>query len=682
LERNGVEAVALIESPRQWEDGEKVRTSYGIGVVKGFYPIWDLYDVELDWRPLDEQVKEYEDQEAVKKEAAEARGTLRSLSSKITDRNAVGATAPLQTVVEEDDESNYMSPATSFDASKRSSKQSLTGIDQTGRLTPAPIDEENPVLLPPTQEDSPHEFIFDADAFDRKAVTSPQPTLDETIGTSSIEEGSVAKPTSLAASPVPSSVTAKGRTSQTRHIGKYSAKIHGRDLHKYVPPSLPKLEKDDRSKFSFWATDSVKSAVSDTNVDKSKATYSPGERVTTPYGLGIVFDHRQKSRIVVVDMSGPWSARAYLQDSIIKREDFGLLGNVLRRFSTAQTSPKRKSSGIQGANERVPHVAGTTICTPFGEGIVVRPLPPVTPSSSPKKVGHVPESSARRMNTVAISLTSWTLRDGSHPTLYTTADNAEKWRHKSGHHRESSLFSVLGSIVSGTVESLKKIRVPRETETPIKIEGRKFERYYKDGAAVTTAYGDGTVRAFRESDGCYIVSLLMKTGKSFATAYLREDSMSYRLARGCIEGYPVLTTFGSGVLQSVNPTTGVHTVIIPSFGAVCYLQPSQVLRPLKAAVGEDVSTPYGEGRVCKYRLPDNVYEVKLETWGNNAMLFAKAETFDRIDDRLEDKGGFGVGWILRFFYSREEGKEEGAQRSRTNSFSMLSESGASFRFLR
>lgn len=251
-----------------------------------------------------------------------------------------------------------------------------------------------------------------------------------------------------------------------------------------------------------------------------------------------------------------------------------------------------------------------------------------------------------------------------------------------GHRREGSImggaFSAVGSLVSGTFESLKKMRVPREIETPIKVETPIFERYYKDGAAVITVYGEGTVRAFRESDGFYVVSLLMKSGKMLGTAYLREDSLSYRLAIGCIEGYPVMTTFGSGVLQSVNPTTGVHTVIIPSFGGVCYLQPDQLLRPLKAAVGEDVSTPYGEGKVLRYRLADNKYEIKL-AWGNNVTLYAKAETFDRIDDRLEDKGGFGMGWILKFFYSREDGKEDGAPRSRSNSFSMLSESQLSLR---
>jgi len=689
LECNEGETVPLIENPRQWEDGEKVRTLYGMGVIKAFDPVWDLYEVELDLRPLDQQVKEYEGQEATKKEAAVSRGSLRSRGSK-TDLNQT-----LQTVVEED-ESNCLSPATSFDASKKSSMQSLIGIDQAGMSTPAPIDEGR--SLPPTPEStSGHEFVFDADVFDRKAPVSPVPTLDETTGTSTLEEVNT-RSISMAVSPVPSSVTAKEITNSRKSQGKFFAKIQGKDITKYTPPSLPKLPKDDKnqSKFSFWATDSVKSTV-DVYVDKSKTKFSPGEKVTTPYGAGIVVKHRQKTQIVVVNMTGPWSAVAYLQENIVKRQGAGFLGTILRQFSSAgaQASPKPKSSSTKGKNERqFPYVAGTPIYSPFGDGTVIRPLPLVKekepfsmpPSSSPKV--STPRQSPKSANTMAISLTCWTLRDGSHPKLYCTADSAEKWRNKtstvktSGHHRESSfLFSVIGSLVSG-MESLKKIRVPREIEAPIKIEPPKFERYYKDGAAVTTTpYGDGTVRAFRESDGFYIVSLLMKSGKVFGTAYLREDSLSYRLARGCIEGYPVMTTFGSGVLQSVNPTTGVHNVIIPSFGAICYLQPDQVLRPIKAAVGEDISTPYGEGKVYRYRLSDNKYEIKLG-WGSNVMLYTEAETFDRIDDRLEDKGGFGMGWILKLFYTREEDKEEGTQRSRSNSFSLLSQSGMSMKSLR
>ncbi|KAL3760315.1 hypothetical protein ACHAWU_006313 [Discostella pseudostelligera] len=724
LERYGMETVPLIESPRQWEDGEKVRTSYGIGVIQGFDPVWDLYEVELDLRPLDVQVKEHEQQEAMKKEAADTRGTtMRQLSSKLSDRNKT-----LSTVVEED-ESNYMSPATSFDASRSSSRQCLTGIEQSATLTPTVEDRMS-------NSSSEHEFTFDADSFGRMAAPSPVPTLDESTGTSTLndeihgkthKQGVDRDKSKNPLTPLPTlrkddkkskfSFWATDSTKETtdtivvdnraikaggngeparkrkgntapRTPGKFYAKIQGKDISKYSPPSLPKLPRDDKkTKFSFWAADSVKGTV-DNYVDKSKTKFSPGERISSPYGVGIVVEHRQKSQIVVIDLSGPWSARAYLQEKYVKRDGSGFLGTILRQFSTSQASPKRRHATAGKHSDRhFPHVAGTPIYSPFGDGTVIRPLPITKekPASiiSPKSKS---ESNLNQVTTIAIRLNSWTLRDGSHPTLYCTVNSADKWRSKPlpnltpGHRRETSILSVIGSLVSGTVESIKKIRVPREIETkqPIRIEARKFERYYKDGAAVNTTYGDGTVQSFRESDGVYIVALLTKSGISCGTAYLREDSMSYRLARGCIEGYPVLTTFGSGVLQSVNPTTGVHNVFIPSFRAMCYLQPDQVLLPLKAAVGEDVSTPFGEGKVCKYRQSDGKYEIRLG-WGSNATLYARAETFDRIDDRLEDKGGFGMGWILKFFYSREEDKEEGTQRSRSNSLSMLSQSGVSMK---
>jgi hypothetical protein len=669
LEKKGEEPVALIESPRQWEDGERVRTTYGIGVIRGFDSIFDLYDVEIDWRPLNEQIREFDKQEAAKKDTEKR--SLLSLNSKMPDLNQ----ATLQTVVEED-ELNCISPATSF--SKHSSKQSVTSGN------------DRDVSCTTHRSLSGNDLSFSASGFDRaKVVVSPEPTLDET--TASDESSFSKSKCGNECSQVPPSITTKkGNLTKKRSLSKgiVIASIQGKNIMKFTPPTLPKLPTDDKNRsksFSFWATNSVKSAVDSVEITRTKQMLlSPGEKVTTPYGVGIVVEHRKKTNIIVVDMTGPWTARAYLQESIVKREGAGLIGTLLRSFTgVASTSPKRVESSPMKSDRQFPYVAGGNLVSPFGEGKVIRPLSLQIPSSKALSSTEV------KVDTIAVSLTGWTLRDGRHPTLYCSVNIAKEWKNRaegkniSTHRRENSFFSVLGSMVSGTVASFQKIRVPREIEAPpvkTKVEAL-FERYYKDGAAVTTAYGDGTVQAFRASDGFYRVSLLMKSGRDFATAYLQEDSMSYRLARGCQEGYPVLTKYGlSGVLQSVNPTTGVHYIIVPSCGVMCYLQPNQVVCTLKAAVGEDVSTKFGEGKVTKYRLSDDKYEIKL-TWGG-ATLYAEAKTFDRIDDRMEYKGGFGMGWILNFFYSREEDKERGAQRSRSNSFSMLSQSNVSTRSLR
>lgn len=96
-----------------------------------------------------------------------------------------------------------------------------------------------------------------------------------------------------------------------------------------------------------------------------------------------------------------------------------------------------------------------------------------------------------------------------------------------------------------------------------------------------------------------------------------------------------------------------------------YLQPESIVCPLKAAVGEDVVTAYGEGKVGKYNHATDMYTIRLSGW--NAKLYAKAETFDRVwDSTRERDGAFGMNWLVQFFFSSEDKKNEGT-RSRSNS---------------
>ena len=106
-------------------------------------------------------------------------------------------------------------------------------------------------------------------------------------------------------------------------------------------------------------------------------------------------------------------------------------------------------------------------------------------------------------------------------------------------------------------------------------------------------------------------------------------------------------------------------VTIPSAGMVCYLQPEDVLRPIKAAVGEDVLTAYGDGVVERYRLKDDMYEIRLKGW-RGAKLYAKAEKFDRAADGVNDQGSFGMKWLLDMFFSSNS-KNGTLTRSRSNS---------------
>ena len=100
---------------------------------------------------------------------------------------------------------------------------------------------------------------------------------------------------------------------------------------------------------------------------------------------------------------------------------------------------------------------------------------------------------------------------------------------------------------------------------------------------------------------------------------------------------------------------------------VMYLQPEAIVRPLKAAVGEEALTAYGEGTVEKYNAQTDVYTIKLKGWG--AKLYAKPETFNRVRDSMRDKdGAFGMNWLFGFFFSTNQRPGEGGpNRSRSNS---------------
>ena len=97
---------------------------------------------------------------------------------------------------------------------------------------------------------------------------------------------------------------------------------------------------------------------------------------------------------------------------------------------------------------------------------------------------------------------------------------------------------------------------------------------------------------------------------------------------------------------------------------ICYLQPKDILRPLKAAVNEEVLTQYGDGKVTKFRAKDSVYEIELR-WG--ATLYARGETFDRDHSESEEEGGFDIHRVFRWFFSSEKETAGGNQRSRSNS---------------
>jgi hypothetical protein len=267
--------------------------------------------------------------------------------------------------------------------------------------------------------------------------------------------------------------------------------------------------------------------------------------------------------------------------------------------------------------------------------------------------------------------------------LYCTPEVAKSWKERKTEDG-ASFFSALETLVTSSRFLLEPFLVQQPKKTPVAAKPICFERYYQDAAAVTTPYGDGVVRTFRASDGFYEVDLIrwtLENGKH-PKAFMRKDDLSCRIAPGCQEGYPVLTSLGvSGRLVSVEAKTGIHIVTVPSAGMLCYLQPESIVRPLKGAMGEDVSTAYGEGRILRYDKDKDVYCIQLSGW--DALLYAKGDRFEPVGDGVQDRdGSFGVNWLLRFLFSSSTSGNGGAAvskgtRSRSDSVSGASQSNRS-----
>jgi hypothetical protein len=416
------------------------------------------------------------------------------------------------------------------------------------------------------------------------------------------------------------------------------AKIQARLITKYTPPVLPKLKKDNKPLFSFWAPKP--------DIPGRARIYKVGEQVKTPFGLGVVEEHREKAQIVVVKMAG-WRATAYLNEQSVELVSKGLLESLLGPFGSVESMKPLE----------FPYAEGTKIKTPFGEGKVTRPLPVTSKGNRGSDVV-----------TIGIALIDWSLANESHPIVYCTVETAQRWRENKGKDSKSTgdgLLTAFGNLVSKSFLTAR----PTSERKPPPTTAPRFNQYFKDGAAVSTDVGPGMILRFRESDGFYEVSLLRwrLADGGFAKAFLRKEDIRTRIAKGCIEGYPVLTYLGlTGILASVDPTTGVHIVTIPDMGIVCYLQPDNVLRPLKAAVGEEVLTAYGDGKVTGYQIENNVYEIALKGW--NAKLYAKAETFDRAENGTQThEGVFGINWLFNMLFFSSDNSAPGAARSRSNS---------------
>jgi len=603
LSNTDADVVDLIQAGRLWKDGEKVRTPYGNGTVRGFQPEFDLYDVELDWRPLDVQVREHN--------ASNDDEVIRPIQGIDTEKRSSNV---LETVVEADeimiDDQIVVS---------KLEENGKSGFDHS--KTTSGIHEAN------------------------KGEDATSVNCSETMKNRIDAGNEVSAQVGYSLSNIGNEKKNWYCRNEAIHSLKVTAKISGSSITRFIVPSLPTLNnKRTAPLFSFW-------------VGTTKPNISEGEKCSTRYGPATIVEHRVDDKIIVVDMVG-WTARAYLNENDVKVTKGGLLSSLFRRQgSISDPTPPKKL-------DHFAFVKGSVIPTPYGNAKVAIPLSvPVTESIDYDDI---------RSKSICLSIISWTLANGSNPKLYCTVKTCQLWKDaKEAKTTSDGILSAFGTLVS-TINREIKGRLTTSTSIQKSNDGEaptpKFKQYYRNSAAVSTAFGNGRIISFRKDDGFYCISITSwnLTNGGHPKAWLQEVDISYQIARGCKEGYPVLTNLGvSGVLQSVQPTTGIHIVSAPSARMVLYLQPEAICRELKAAVGEDVLTAYGAGVMECYDRKNDTYVIKLNGW--SARIYAKAETFDRLRDSMRDRAGsFGMNWLLRFFFLSSDSTNPGA-RSRSNS---------------
>jgi len=605
LKQVNEETIPLLDAERLWKNGQKVKTPFGNGTILSFDSVFDLYEISLDWRPLNVQILEQH-----KEDFKEHRQKIENTSTTtISELPPDVRPRHLETVFEADDEDTTLSPR----------PRSVRNISSLGDSL---VSTNVPSLID-----------------DREMI--PISLLD----TDKVEESESSEATEEVEKIIPSQLSPKVKTHYV------TAKIHGKFIKPYQPPQLPVFLKGDDSKkvFSFWGSRGESLRVK----SRAKQPFNHREKCNTPFGPGFVLAYRTETEVVVVEMIG-WKATCYLSaEAVNKSDEEGFFGSLLRKMTTTpdpKISKQRRPSSPKEIES--PISKDIILNTPFGEGKV----------TIPKKTDTM---------TVGISLTSWKLANNTHPILYCTQETALDWKISDFEGRSKNsggIFSAIGSIVSLGKKLIKKT-IPAEIVVPC------FERYYMDGAAVTTSFGNGVVRTFRDEDGFYEVTLVdWKLANNIcAKIYVTKESLTYQKAVGCQEGYAVLTSLGiSGILESIEHKTGVHIVSVHSSGMVCYLQPKDIVMPLKAAVSEDVLTQYGNGKVVKYRACDKVYEISLD-W---AKLYAQAEAIER-DSNLDVRGTLKMSWVSKLFFSSDLSTRDvkdtfnGSQRSRSNSITSL-----------
>ena len=202
-----------------------------------------------------------------------------------------------------------------------------------------------------------------------------------------------------------------------------------------------------------------------------------------------------------------------------------------------------------------------------------------------------------------------------------------------GQRGSSSSLSSLGSRGSRSSNSSNVDDVRSSKDIYIPFLRAKANAVFAKGDRVITCLGRlGTIEhCARKQDGIYTVCLdTVCLNNSDTRVYA--PSLALRRVAPLPSGTPVLTTFGTGVLQSVSPKYNLHAVWLKHVHSTsttkAYLNKRDVLQTLQAAVGDRVKTKLGEGTVVGYRRDDGMYEIGL---GGGLAFWSMLYTQDKLE---------------------------------------------------
>ncbi|GKY93983.1 hypothetical protein MPSEU_000365100 [Mayamaea pseudoterrestris] len=497
LTRHCEQPADLIQADPRYFIGEKVRTPYGLAIIRGFDPTFDLYQVELDWRPLHIQVAEY------LKETKDA--TIRPKNSVVPPlvRSQTEA-IHLETVdeVDEGQEDDVLASSTDVETSGLCD---LVSEQWESHVNTQPVVSEAQSVGESSQESG--QPSSEASAAGGRRDIPVRSCSDGAIetGTQSLSADQSGTLRAICNMQALLKRDEKGNVMNGR--GFVHASVHGQFISKHTAPTLPKFsDKSRASLFPFLQTPTPKCAI-----------FKAGDECTTPYGPGRIVELREKKGCVVVEMVN-WHATGYMRLETVKHVSHSLFSKLVWQLSLAEKPLD------------FPYADGTIINTPFGKGRVFQPLPPTRPRG--KKAAMTP--------TIGMRLENWKLANGAHPQLFCTVESARGWKDKKAERPSifSSAIEQSTSAIGKMVESSRTLLSPLLVKKNKPLEPKLSVQYYKDSASVSTLFGDGVIKAFRSVDGFYEVSLSQcaLANGSFATAFLRKNCIRHRVAVGCQEG--------------------------------------------------------------------------------------------------------------------------------------------------